>query len=74
MKRSAFEVSFFQLLNIETPLYVRLELLSTRPHTISARSVTYYVVIPCALVVLLIATYTLSPRVYISGKPLVPMV
>ena len=42
MKKGVFEVSFFQLLNIEIPLYIRLELpLSARPHTISAWSVTY---------------------------------
>ena len=50
-----------------------LELLSARPRTISAK--WHIAVIPCALVVRLIYTPSaLGLQVYISGKPLVPMV
>ena len=60
MKRSAFEVSFFQLLNIETPLYIRLELLSTRAHTQQVHGVLHISYTMCTRGSPDI--YTLSPR------------
>ena len=57
----------------------KVRALSTRPHTVCARK-CYIVVIPWALVVRLIYTpsalrpVAIGLPVYISGKPLMPMV
>ena len=58
---------------------MRFELLSAQPHTVRAQKY-YIVVIPCALMVcqmyipLTLWPVALRLRVYISGKPLMPMV
>ena len=54
------------------PLYIGLEVLSACPRTISAREVLHISYTMCTRGFPDI--YTLSPRVYISGKPLLPMV